>query len=152
MNATLPTAMSAQTASATMLGEPLNYFRFHGESVRGKDEGLGLAAEESLYVVRWLLDQVSISDTSRGKLCQRLSDLWIPPVIRGHLPFVRRWAIVRNAMAIDAHALRRLARPASRALIRNNIPVWLWHPMREAMRTVLHALGLRQEKVRPASK
>jgi glycosyltransferase involved in cell wall biosynthesis len=145
-------AAMALTGQIAYLGEPLNYFRFHAESVRGKDAGLGLAAEESLYVVRWLLDQLSVSDTSREKLCQRLSDLWIAPVIRGHLPFVRRWAILRNAMAIDARALRRLARPASRAVIRNNIPVWLWHPVREAMRTVLRALGFRQGGVRPASK
>jgi glycosyltransferase involved in cell wall biosynthesis len=145
-------AAMALTWRIAYLGEPLNYFRFHGESVRGKDAGLGLAAEENLYVVRWLLGQVSISDDSRGKMCRKLSELWIPPVITGHLPFVRRWAILRNAMAIDPHALRRLLRTASLALIRNNVPKWLWHPVREAMRSIWCGLGLRQWKVRPVSK
>jgi glycosyltransferase involved in cell wall biosynthesis len=94
------------------LSEPLNYFRFHDGSVGGRDIRRAILAHESLRVVRWLSDQVSIAETRRSKLFQTLAKLWIPPVISLGVPIRLKWAILRNATAIDSHALRRMVRPA----------------------------------------
>lgn len=145
----------ALTGRVAYLSEPLNYFRFHDNSVRGKDTRLLVAAEETLHVVQWLQDQVTVTDAMREESCEILSGLWIQPVLNGHVPLERRWAILRSAMAIDPRALRRLVRGGFRALIhpiRGPIRVWLWHPMLNATRPVRHALGLRQQSVRPTLK
>ena len=95
------------------LSEPLNYFRFHDGTVRSRDMKGGILAHESLRVVRWLLDQVTVPDTRRSKLFQTLSDLWIPPVIAlGGVPIRLKWAILREATAMDSLAVRRMLRPA----------------------------------------
>jgi glycosyltransferase involved in cell wall biosynthesis len=95
------------------LSEPLNYFRFHDGTVRGRDIKGGILAHESLRVVRWLLDRVTVPDTRRRKLFQTLSNLWIPPVIAlGGVPIRLKWAILREATAMDSHAVRRMLRPA----------------------------------------
>lgn len=92
------------------LSQPLNYFRFHDQSVRGRDIGYRVVAKESLRVVRWLLDQVTITDAARGRLCQTLSELWVQAVVTSHVPLGLRWTILRNAMAIDPRAIRRVVR------------------------------------------
>ena len=60
------------------------------------------------------------------------------------MPPERRWANLRGAMAVDPHALRRMARSVFR--------VGFWHPILGVTRPVRHAIGLRQKKVLPTSK
>ena len=45
------------------LGEPLNYFRSHRSSVRNTTSIAEYVAE-SLEVVRWILDRVSVPETA----------------------------------------------------------------------------------------
>ena len=60
------------------------------------------------------------------------------------LPPERKWANLQSAMAVDPHALRRLARSVLR--------VGFWQPLLGMTRPMRHAIGLRQKKVLPASK
>jgi glycosyltransferase involved in cell wall biosynthesis len=109
-------ASMALRGKVVHLGQPLNYFRFHDESVGGRDIGRGVLAQESLRVVRWMLDQVTITDAARAKLCQTLSDLWVPAVITWRVPLGLKWTILRNATAIDSRAIRRVVRTSLVAL------------------------------------
>jgi glycosyltransferase involved in cell wall biosynthesis len=94
------------------LSEPLNYHRSHGASVRSKSLQGRLDVVERLQVIRWILGQVTQTEDARERLCQTLSADWVPVVLTRHLPLSQRWAILRNARAIDPHAIRRVVGPA----------------------------------------
>ncbi len=111
-------AAMALQGKIAYLGEPLNYHRSHGASVRSKSLQGRLGVAETLRVIRWILGQVTHTEDAREKLCQTLSGLWVPAVVTMHVPLGRRWAILRNARAIDPHAIRRVAGPAFVALRR----------------------------------
>jgi glycosyltransferase involved in cell wall biosynthesis len=98
------------------LAEPLNYHRSHGASVRSKSEQSSLDVAEMLQVIRWILGEVTHTEDAREKLCQTLSWRWVPAVVTMHVPLGRRWAILRNARAIDPHAIRRVVGRAFVAL------------------------------------
>ena len=123
------------------LSEPLNYYRFHDNSVYGKDTLRIGETEESLRVVRWMQEQVALTDSMRDKVGTILEGRWINPVLNTRVPLKRKWALLRSAMAIDPHALRRLVRAVFR--------LRFWHPVLRLTRPVRHAIGLRQQNVRP---
>lgn len=109
-------ASMALIGDVAYLSEPLNYFRFHDSSVRGKDIRYSITAEESLRVVRWLLEQVPVSIATLGRVRQTLAELWIPAVITMRVPIRRRWVILRSAMAIDPRAIRTIIPAAASSL------------------------------------
>jgi glycosyltransferase involved in cell wall biosynthesis len=94
------------------LGEPLNYYRSHESSVTAKSQRLGAEPAEYLQVIRWILQRLTLTEASRKKLCEDLFRLWSPAMLTNKIPLSRRWAILKNATAIDQHALRRLVAPA----------------------------------------
>ena len=98
------------------LGEPLNYHRSHDASVRSKSLQGRLDVAEKLQVIRWILGQVTQIGDAREELCQTLSGYWVPAVVTMRVPLGQKWAILRNARAIDPHALRRVVGPAFVAL------------------------------------
>jgi glycosyltransferase involved in cell wall biosynthesis len=111
-------ASMALTGKIIHLGEPLNYFRFHGESVRGRDTGGVALAQETLRVVRWLLAEVTITEDIREKLCQKLSNVWVPAIVSFRVPLALKWEILGSVREIDSRAIHRIVRPASKALWR----------------------------------
>jgi hypothetical protein len=108
----------ALTGKIIHLGEPLNYFRFHRESVRGRDSAGVALAQETLRVVRWLLAEVTITEDIREKLCQKLSDVWVPAIVSLRVPFALKWKIWGSVREIDSHAVHRMVKPALEALWR----------------------------------
>jgi glycosyltransferase involved in cell wall biosynthesis len=98
------------------VGEPLNYFRSHGLTVTAESQRFGVDAAESLHVTRWILQRVTPTQATRKKLCDELFGFWYPKVLTNRIPLSRRWAILKNARAIDRNALRKLVRPALAAL------------------------------------
>jgi hypothetical protein len=85
-------------------------------TVTAKSQQIGIDAAEYLQVIRWILQRVTPTEATRKKLCDELFHLWYPTVLTNRIPFSRRWAILRDAKAIDRHALRKLVRPALVAL------------------------------------
>ena len=134
----------ALTGKMTYLSEPLNYYRFHENSVYGKDTLRDIEAEETLRIVRWMQNQVEFTDSMLVRVGMLLEGRWVNPVLNANVPLARKWTILRSAMAIDPRALSRLAK----ALFRN----WFWHPVLNLTRPVRHALGLRQESLRSSLK
>lgn len=109
-------ASMALTGRVAYLSEPLNYYRTHSATVTEGSSQQGLAATEYLRVVGWMLNQVMPTDTTKQALRERLSWVWIPAMTSGHVPIGRRLRILRDAIAVDPHALRRLAPPMLAAI------------------------------------
>jgi hypothetical protein len=105
-------AAMALTGRVAYLGEPLNYFRFHGQSVRDTS-GLAVNAIESLRVSRWLINQITPSETVREKMCVRHAKLWVPALMSAHVPFGMKRQILREVRVIDPHPFRHAIRPAA---------------------------------------
>jgi glycosyltransferase involved in cell wall biosynthesis len=141
-------AAMALEGKVAFVSEPLNYFRFHSNTARGRDATLVRGAEESLVIVPWLLHQVTIPDAALEKIFDMLAHHWTLPLLRRDVTLKRKWVILRNAMAVDRFAMLRLARYGSRAaiqtLVKNPLRIWVWHPILDATRPVRHALGLKQ--------
>ena len=105
-------------------GEPLNFFRFHDKSVRNQCEQVGLDTAENLQVVRWILDRVKPTEVVLQKARLQAAYFWIPTVLGRRAPLGRRLEILRNAMAIDPHAIRKPVRRALGKLWREFLRHW----------------------------
>ena len=97
------------------VGEPLNYYREHPATVRGKIEETGRGAGEHLSMVNWMLERVKATESIREKAYSVASYFWIPAVLSRRLSLRERWKLFRTAVGSDPHALRRLIRPSSKA-------------------------------------
>jgi glycosyltransferase involved in cell wall biosynthesis len=109
-------SMALTGGAIAYVGEPLNYHRFHEVSVTESSGRNGVWASEALQVVGWILQRVAIDETTRRRVEKQLAHFWPAAVLNRRIPLSFRWAILRNAMAIDHHALRRLVRPALNGL------------------------------------
>ena len=109
-------SMALTGGGIAYIGQPLNFYRLHEVTVTSKSQRDGTDAFEFLQVVRWILGRVAPTESTRKELCDDLFRLWGPNVLTNRVPLGRRWAILRDARAIDPHALRKLVRPALVAL------------------------------------
>ena len=109
-------SMALAGGAISHVGEPLNYCRYHGASVSEITWRNGVWAAEALQLVAWVLRRVVLEGGERARLCEELSLLWIPAALNRRIPVNFRLAILRDAIAIDPHALCKLVRPALAAL------------------------------------
>jgi glycosyltransferase involved in cell wall biosynthesis len=109
-------SMALSGGRITYLGEALNYKRSHETTMTTRSQRLGIDADEYLQVIRWILERVTVSAVTRNKICNDLFSFWYPKVLSNRTPLRRRGRILKNAMAIDYNALRKLIRPGLRAL------------------------------------
>jgi hypothetical protein len=92
------------------VAEPLNYYREHDTTVRVSGERSGLIAAEHMAMIRWMLGRMTPSRAALEKVRRTTPAYWIPAVLSRHVPPRRRWAIFRNALALDPRALQLLIR------------------------------------------
>lgn len=90
------------------VSEPLNSYREHNESVRTAMAQMGRGAGEHLLMVRWMLERVSPTSPVVEKAYAFAAAMWVYPILNWRVPFRVRWELLRNAIANDPHALRRL--------------------------------------------
>jgi len=109
-------SMALTGGGIAYVGQPLNYHRSHEMTVTAKSQRLGVDAAEWLQVIRWLLQRVTPTEETRGKICDEVFHAWHSTILSGRIPLRLRWAILKNARAIDPHALRKLVRPGITAL------------------------------------
>jgi hypothetical protein len=98
------------------LGEPLNYHRNHGESVRSKSNQTGVDAAEALQVIREILGKVTPTEAVWKTLRWSAGTYWPWAIVSLHVPLGVKRAILRDARAIDPHAMRRILRTALTAV------------------------------------
>lgn len=109
-------AAMALTGRVAHVSDPLNYYRAHGANTTEESKLMGLAAMEYLHVIRWILGRVTPTEATLKTLRDAISKIWIPAMTYGHVPLARRYRILRDAMAIDPGALRRLRSPMLAAI------------------------------------
>jgi glycosyltransferase involved in cell wall biosynthesis len=112
-------AMAITGGTISYVGKPLNYYRYHDESVSAKNLrslGNGVWAAESLHVVRWILKRITPEKAAAARMREDFAYLWIQAVLNRRIPANRRWAILKDAVAIDRKALLRLIPPTLTAL------------------------------------
>ncbi len=139
-------AAMAITGKVAYVGEPLNYFRFHDQTVRGKDKLRDVGAQEMLRVAHWIIQKLSLTNSERDQIRKFHSRSWTAVVMEKGLPLARRKAILQNAIEFDPAAKRVLFRAALQRLIGDSIRIWLWHPTLDATRSIRQALGLRRKQ------
>jgi hypothetical protein len=105
-------AAMALTGRVAYRAEPLNYFRFHNQSVRNETNRLNLDITENFHVVRWLLDRVEPTKTTIQATYAQLAKLWVPAVLSARVPLREKWAILREVTEIDPNPVRHAVRPA----------------------------------------
>lgn len=94
------------------LSEPLNYHRTHDESVRSKSNRTGLDSAEALQVIRGILGRVTPTEAVWETLRWSAGMYWPWAIVSLHVPVGLKLAILRDARAIDPHAMRRVFRTA----------------------------------------
>jgi GT2 family glycosyltransferase len=124
-------ALALAGGKVAYASEPLNYYRFHSESVSERTARNGVRANEALQVVNWILARLDVDEKTRRELCRELGQIWVPAVLDKAIPVGLRLAIFRNALALDNQAALRLFRPALVALgmtVRRR-----WHSLRNRL-------------------
>jgi hypothetical protein len=92
------------------VSEPLNYYREHDVTVRTAIGRTGRGAAEHLRMVRWMLERFTPSEAVIKRAYTWAAAMWVDPVVNRHIPFRVRWELLKEAMANDPHALRRVFR------------------------------------------
>jgi glycosyltransferase involved in cell wall biosynthesis len=90
------------------LSEPLNSYREHDVTVRTAMDRTGRGAGEHLRMVRWMLGRVTPTEAVVEKAYAFAAAMWVYPVLNRRVPFPVRWGLLRDAIANDPHALRRM--------------------------------------------
>jgi len=117
-------AAMALNGRVAHVGEALNYYRVHRANATERSMREGLAGAEYLRVIRWILCHVTPPEGPRQKLSETLSWCWTPAVTARRVPLGRRWAILRDAIAIDPHILHQSIRVGLGALRRKFLREW----------------------------
>jgi glycosyltransferase involved in cell wall biosynthesis len=104
--------------------EPLNYYRTHGSSLRSKTSRKSVSVSESLQVVRWILERVTLSDAELIKVYKAHAAGWVPEMLSTGIPLSTKSRILRYVRAIDPHPLRRVASPAIETFRKSLLRHW----------------------------
>jgi glycosyltransferase involved in cell wall biosynthesis len=139
-------AAMSLTGKVSYLSEPLNYFRFHAESVRNKSAQGALKVTETLQVVRWILDRVTPPDAVLRKTYKTCADLWFPALMSLRVSFSLKRTILRMVRAIDPQPILRSLRVAPVAawgVVRNSV----LHPILNWTRPIRHSIGLNEANI-----
>jgi glycosyltransferase involved in cell wall biosynthesis len=104
-------AAMALTGKVAYIGKPLNFFRFHGASVRTRSERDGRNVVEYLRVIRWILSQVTPAGAILEEIYNSEASRWVPALMSLHVPLRLKLEILKNVRAIDPHPVRRTLRP-----------------------------------------
>jgi glycosyltransferase involved in cell wall biosynthesis len=105
-------AAMALEGKVAYICEPMNYFRFHGKSVRSDSAKASTSAIEYLHVSRWILDRVKVPDAEFKRICQARAYEWVPALLSLHTSLALKRTIVRSARALDPHPIQRAFLPA----------------------------------------
>ena len=112
------------TGDVSYVAEPLNYFRFHGASVRHQMDLTRIDIAEWLQAVRWILDHVTPPDDVLKKLYIHHANRWVPVILSPHVQLKVKLETLRCAKAVDPHPFRRALRPAITTVQRKILRHW----------------------------
>ena len=105
-------AAMALEGSVAYLSAPLNYFRFHGSNVSSTSAYSGLNVAERLEGIDWILQRVKVPESTLEIIRSEAISAWLGTVMSLHVPLSMKRRVIRDARALDPHALRRTWGPA----------------------------------------
>jgi glycosyltransferase involved in cell wall biosynthesis len=105
-------AAMAMEGKVAYVSEPLNYFRYHGNTARGTAERDGVAAKEFLHVSQWVLGRVDVPEAELDQIRRARAGGWVPAVLSLRTPSEMRREILESVRAFDPHPYRWVLRPA----------------------------------------
>ena len=109
-------AAMALQGKVAYVSEPLNYYRFHGATVRAKSEKDARLLAEAFQIVNWVMKQVPAARVIHKRNRAWLADAWVPALLSSHVPVDVKRAIVRELRYIDPFPFSRLAGPVLLAM------------------------------------
>ena len=94
------------------LARPMNYFRHHAGSIRGRSDRAGLQAKEGYRVLAHLRDRLELSEAEMEAALSRMARAWLRKVLRRRkrIPLAAAADIYRMAREIDPRLNVRLLR------------------------------------------
>src|SRR5690348_768907 len=131
-------AALALEGDVAFVSEPLNYFRYHASTSRGRSAKGAVDVMEKLEVMRWILDRSGATPSDWNNARREASALWVPAILSFRLPFGLKRKILRLAKAIDPHPLRRIARPAITTLRLKIARYWRGRRSKPGVRELRH--------------
>jgi glycosyltransferase involved in cell wall biosynthesis len=105
-------AAMALEGKVAYVSEPLNYFRYHSNTARGRTERDGVAAKEFLHVSRWVLERVSVTESQLDEIRRARAGGWVPVVLSARTSPALRREILESARALAPNPSRWVLRPA----------------------------------------
>lgn len=93
-------ASMALSGKIGYVAQPLNYYRFHDNSVRNLSKEEGVWAMEGEKVAVWINSRIFHAD------------YWVPLLLSGKTSMYAKRQILRQAWAVDPHPVRSAIRPA----------------------------------------
>jgi len=117
-------AAMAMRGKVAYVSEPLNYFRYHGNTARGSAERDGVAAKEFLHVSRWVLERVNVAEPELETIRKARAEGWVPVVLSLRTPPELRREIIDSVRAFDPHPYRWVLGPAMGAVRRKMQRHW----------------------------
>jgi glycosyltransferase involved in cell wall biosynthesis len=117
-------AAMALAGRMAYISRPLNYYRFHGSSLRTKTSRKSVSVSESLQVVRWILERITLSEAELVKVYEAHAAGWVPAMLSTRIPLSTKSKILRHVRAIDPHPLRRVASPAIETVRKSILRHW----------------------------
>ena len=105
-------AAMALTGEVAYIGEPLNYFRFHDESVRSKTQASRANLAESFEVMSWVFRHVTPPEHILEKMYKWQPRAWVPVLMSSHVSLDIKRRILRSVRQIDPHPIRHGIPPA----------------------------------------
>jgi glycosyltransferase involved in cell wall biosynthesis len=125
-------AKMLRISDIAFVAEPLNYFRTHIKTVRSTTEKNGLHIEEEYQVLKYLLDNMNLSNEIITKAVEQMAERWVHRLVveRGRVSWERNRTIYQIASSIDPKIRLRLIKKLSKRFFRkikhilvNRIPV-----------------------------
>ena len=119
-------AAMALAGRIAYVSAPLNYYRLHHATVRSNTarKSMSVSVLESLQVVRWILDRVTLSPAELVQVYEAHAAGWVPEMMSTHLSLTAKSMILRYVRAIDPHPMRRVAGPAIETVRRKLLRHW----------------------------
>lgn len=104
-------AALALEGDVAFVSQTLNYFRYHGATVRGNTAKNGSDVMEKLQVMRWIVERSGATDEDLRNVRREASKLWVPAILSFRFPSSLKRQILESAKQVDPHPLRRVAGP-----------------------------------------
>jgi glycosyltransferase involved in cell wall biosynthesis len=106
-------ASMAMKGRIAYVAEPLNYYRFHDQSVRNWSKAVGVWNMEGSQVGQWIRYQEHFP-----------AEFWVPSLMSTHVPLRVKREILQRAWDVDPHPIRNALRPALRTVRHKFLRHW----------------------------